>query len=89
MIQRAFVKFRQTFPPSKFCAIRYVCMCVCTYVGMYVRTCICACVFVYVCMYVHICLCVCASVYVCVFVYVCMYVCVCACVFVHRDALIR
>ena len=22
-IQRAFVKFRQTFPPSKFCAIRY------------------------------------------------------------------
>jgi nuclear pore complex protein Nup62 len=73
----------------------FVCMCVCvrTYICMYVcmcmyvRMCVYVCTYVCVCMYVFVCMClytyVCMFVYVymfvcmCVYTYVCMYVCVC------------
>ena len=64
-------QIRQTFPPSKLCAIRY--MYVCIYVCMH------ACMYVcmYICMYV--------CVYVCTHVrtYVCMYVCMHACMHIY------
>ena len=57
--------------------VENVCVCVCTYVHMYMCVRVC----VYVCTYVHVCVCVCVCTYVCTYVHVCVCVCVCVSTF--------